>query len=85
MAKGRHPHKAVAAAIQFALSRGWSVQEASGHNWCILYCPLRTREGHKVGVFCTPRDGDNHARHIRRAIIKCHHTSTHSEAGHPHD
>ena len=38
-------------------------------------CFVHTRTGKdvQVGVFSTPRDGDNHAKQIRRAVDRCPH------------
>ena len=71
MARSRHPNKEVEAAVVYAESRGWTVRKM-GH-WGRLFCPHADREGCQVGVFSTPRDGDNHAKQIRRAVDRCPH------------
>jgi hypothetical protein len=43
-----------------------------GH-WGRLFCPHADRDGCQVGVYGTPRDGDAHARQIRRAVDRCPH------------
>lgn len=75
MSRPRHPDKAIEKAVKFAEGLGWNLNKSSGkgHTWGILYCPLSTRDGCKIGVYCTPRDGDNHAKHIRREVNKCQH------------
>jgi hypothetical protein len=67
----RHPNKEVEAAVVYAESRDWSFRKM-GH-WGRLFCPRADRDGCQVGVNSTPRDGDVHARQIRRAVDRCPH------------
>jgi hypothetical protein len=68
-----HPNKHVELAVQYAESLGWRVEMSKGHAWGHLLCPQSTREGCIVGVWSTPRNPENHARHIRRDIDLCPH------------
>lgn len=73
MSRPRHPDKHVEEAIQYAESLGWRVLMSAGHAWGHLYCPLQEREGCRVSIWSTPRDGENHARQIVRKIEACPH------------
>jgi len=73
MSRSRHPDKHIERAIQAAESIGWRVEMSSGHAWGHLLCPERTREGCIVAVWSTPRNPENHARHLLREIDLCPH------------
>jgi len=69
----KHPNDAIERAIRYAEQQGWRVVKSSGkaHAWGRLFCPRATREGCSVGVYSTPKNAENHARHIRRAVDRC--------------
>ncbi len=46
---------------------------SNGHDWGFLLCPERGREGHRIGVYSTPKVPENHARRIRKLVNKCPH------------
>jgi hypothetical protein len=69
----RHPNKHIEESVQYAESRGWRVEISNGHDWGRLFCPERSRDGHIVGVYSTPKNPENHAQRIRRNIDKCNH------------
>lgn len=71
MVRPRHPNKEVEAAVAYAESRGWRFR-SQGH-WGRMYCAHADRDGCQFGVNGTPRDGDAHARQIRRAVDRCPH------------
>lgn len=71
MSRSRHPNKEVEAAVVYAESRGWTFRKM-GH-WGRLFCSRADRDGCQVGVNGTPRDGDTHAKQIRRAVDRCPH------------
>jgi hypothetical protein len=73
MSRPRHPNKHIESAIQYAEAQGWRVQLSNGHAWGRLFCPHSTREGCIISVWSTPRNPENHARHIRREIDLCPH------------
>ena len=73
MSRARHPNKHIEQAIQYAESLSWRVELSLGHAWGRLLCPRSTREGCIVAVWSTPRNPENHARHIRREIDMCPH------------
>jgi hypothetical protein len=77
----RHSSAEVEAAVRYAEELGWRVIMGSGHNWARLFCPKATREGCQVGVYCTPKNAGNHARHIRSGIDRCPHGDTTEEGG----
>ena len=68
MGKGRHPSKEIDAAVQAA---GWTVEMSNGHAWGHLLCPTHSREGCIIPVWSTPKNPENHARGLRRAIARC--------------
>ncbi len=71
MARPRHPSKEIEAAVELAEARGWTVHLSSGHAWGHLYRPLGSRDGCRVSVWSTPRNAQNHAKGIRRAVERC--------------
>jgi hypothetical protein len=73
MSRPRHPNKHVEKAVQYAEAVGWHVHISNGHAWGKLFCPRSTREGCIVSVWSTPRNPENHARHLRREIDLCPH------------
>ena len=75
MSRSRHPDKHIEAAIVYAESLGWRVEKSSAraHSWGKLLCPLTTRDGCRVLVWSTPRDCENHARHITQKVDQCEH------------
>jgi|BogFormECP12_OM1_1039635.scaffolds.fasta_scaffold10542_1 hypothetical protein len=76
MSRSRHPNKHIELAIQYAESLGWRVELSRGHAWGHLLCPRSTREGCIVSVWSTPKNPENHARHIRRDVDMCPHGPT---------
>ena len=71
MSRAKHPNKEVENAVSYAESQGWT-WKPQGH-WGRLYCSHADRDGCQVGVNGTPRDGDVHAKQLRRAIDRCPH------------
>lgn len=71
MERRKHSSKEVAAAIAYALDRGWTFREM-GH-FGRLFCPHADRDGCQVGVNGTPKNAEDHAKQIRRAIDRCPH------------
>jgi hypothetical protein len=67
----RHPNKEIEAAISFAEASGWRWRKM-GH-WGRLFRAFAGREGCQFGVNGTPRNPENHARQIRRAVNRCRH------------
>lgn len=72
----KHPKKEIAAAIEYALSKGWRVTEGGSHAWGKMYCPFNDKDC-RCGEFCissiwsTPKSATNHANHIRRVVDNC--------------
>jgi hypothetical protein len=73
MARPRHPNKHIEKAVQYAEAMGWRVELSQGHAWGRLFCPHATPEGCIISVWSTPRNPENHARHIRREVDQCPH------------
>jgi hypothetical protein len=73
MPRPRHPSKEIEAAVQFAESAGWTVEISNGHAWGHLLCPQHSRDGCMVSIWSTPRNRQNHANGIRRAVARCSH------------
>lgn len=71
MTRPRHSKKEVEEAIQYAEAKGWRLREM-GH-FGRLFCAKADRDGCQVGVNGTPRDNDNHAKQIKRAVDRCPH------------
>jgi hypothetical protein len=75
MSRPRHPKKEVEGAVQYAEEKSWKVDKRGGHThvWGILNCPERSQDGHRVSVYSTPRNPQNHARHIKKSVDRCEH------------
>lgn len=73
MARPRHPHKEIEAAVSYAESQDWSWIKVKGHAWGKLQCAYNDREGCTLFVWSTPRVPENHARQLRRDINRCPH------------
>jgi hypothetical protein len=71
--RSRHPNKEIEAAVRYAEGRGWTWRKGTSHAWGVLHCPRSTREGCKLSVWSTPKNPQNHANRIRRAIDRCPH------------
>lgn len=68
----KHPNKHIRAAIEYALQHGWQMVPAgkSAHAFCRLRC-IRGHTEHQISVWSTPRQPENHAKHILRKIKEC--------------
>lgn len=70
-----HPNKHIQTAIEYALSNGWVwVQPGdSAHCFCKLRCGNTKNEhrDHKMSVWSTPKNAENHARQIMRKVNHC--------------
>ncbi len=71
----KHPNKHIRAAIKYAESKGWVFVKAGSHAHIFgtLLCPNRAPEGHRVSIFSTPKNPENHAKWIRRHVDRCDH------------
>ena len=49
--------------------KGWTWRK-QGH-WGRLYCPHADRDGCQVGVWSTPKNPEDHAKQVVRAIERC--------------
>jgi len=71
-----HPKKEIAAAIEYARSKGWRVVKGGSHAWGQMYCPYNDKEC-RCGEFCrtsiwsTPKSPGNHAKQLRRVVDNC--------------
>ena len=55
-------------------SPGWRVEPtSSGHRWGVMRCPEESRDGCQVSIWSTPRNPENHAKQLRRAVERCPH------------
>ena len=71
----KHKNKAVRAAIEYAISKGWRLEKVTrkGHAWGKLYCPLASRDGCRFTVYGTPAIPEAPARDLRRTVDRCQH------------
>ncbi|MDH2347257.1 hypothetical protein [Bradyrhizobium sp. SSUT77] len=67
----RHPHKEIEAVVAHAEEIGWRWRKM-GH-WGRLFCAHAGRDGCQVGVNGTPKNPEDHARQVMRAITRCPH------------
>jgi len=70
-----HPNKHIRPAVEYALSHSWTLRKSGprAHIWGRLYCPRQDRDGCSKAVYSTPKDGEDHAKDIRRAVDRCTH------------
>ncbi len=73
MSRPRHPKPPLEKAVRYAEQLGWRVEMSKGHAWGHLLCPKSSREGCIISVWSTPKNAENHARHIRKQIDNCDH------------
>ncbi|RUO20168.1 hypothetical protein CWE06_05960 [Aliidiomarina haloalkalitolerans] len=80
MASKKHPVKEIDAAVRFAERCGWRLISAGHSAHCLgrLLCPYgsvnalcRCGDFCMISVWSTPRNGQNHANSLRRAVEKC--------------
>lgn len=72
-----HPSKEIEAAVVQAEALGWRFVKGRSHCWGRLLCPKNDRDGCQLSVWSTPKNPENHARAILRAVKRCEHA--HSE------
>ena len=80
MSRPRHPKAEIEKAVKYAEQLGWSVKISNGHAWGRLLCPFSSRDGCILSVWSTPKNADNHARHIRKVVDACPHTNREASA-----
>ena len=70
-----HPNKHIRAAIGYAVKNGWMLKKANAraHIWGRLYCTQRSRDGCSKAIYSTPRNPEDHAKDILRAVERCPH------------
>ena len=73
MVRPLHPNKEIDAVLDYAVSKGWAIVKAGphAHAWGRMLCPNHTREGCQVSIWSTPRNPQNHAKGLRRAVDRC--------------
>jgi hypothetical protein len=74
----KHSNKEIRKVIKDAVSKGWIIKESSGqaHIWGSLYCPNNdpnccSGTNCILNVHSTPKNPQNHAKQLERAIKKC--------------
>jgi len=67
-----HPNKHIREALNDAEARGWVIRKAGprAHAWGVIYCSFGHRECW-MSIYSTPKNPENHARHIKRTINRC--------------
>jgi hypothetical protein len=73
VSRPRHPNKEIEAAVTYAEFLNWRFRKAHGHAWGRLLCPQNDRDGCQLSVWSTPKNPQNHANAIRRAVGRCPH------------
>lgn len=71
----KHPNKAIRAAIKYAQSKGWIIEEGGSHCWGKMYYPISESDGKrsenkKVPILCTPKNPENHAKRLKNIVDK---------------
>ena len=74
--KSKHPNKEIRAAIKYAESKGWRVEESKGHPWGRIICPNNDKDC-RCGVFCimsiwsTPKSPHRFSKGIIQKVDAC--------------
>ncbi len=77
VARGRHPKKEVAQALEYAEEHGWDIEMTSGgHRWGVARCG----QGCSLSIWSTPKNAGNHAKDIWRAVDRCPHRQHEEES-----
>ena len=68
----KHPNKDIRAALDVAVSNGWTVKKSGprAHAWGTIKCGF----GHRacwMAIYSTPRNPRNHAKQIERKVAAC--------------
>lgn len=77
MGRSSHPKKEIEEAIEYAEGHGWRVEKrGNGHSWGQMFCPYNDTECRcgdfcRVGIWCTPENPGNHAKHLKRVVNNC--------------
>ena len=67
----RHTDKDIEEALGAAEAFGWIVEVRHNHHvWGRMFCPHK-HPTCQVSIWSTPRDGHNHAEHLRQALKRC--------------
>lgn len=89
MARNKHSKKEVEAALSYAESKGWRVEDGGGgHAWGRMYCPYKDVETPcrggtycKTSIWSTPKDAGTHAFQLRRVVDNCTVDNTNNQGG----
>ena len=75
MSRPKHPKKEIEEAVKYAESQGWTFKAPgkSAHVWGTMLCPEKSREGHRFGVYSTPKVPAHHAKRLKGAVDECAH------------
>ena len=76
MSRPSHPDKHIESAVAYAELNGWTVKMSNGHAWARLFCAFADRDGCMLSVWSTPRNAQNHAKGLIRAVDRCPHYRT---------
>lgn len=71
MARPRHPNAAIEAAVRYAEDHGWTFRKGGGHAFLVGKCPAKSRDGHAMSVWSTPKSPENHVKQVRRKVDAC--------------
>lgn len=69
----RHPNKHIQAAIEYAVSKGWTVQKSPGHAFCRIFCEFGGRGGCIKSIWSTPTDPQRFAQQVIHFVDQCPH------------
>lgn len=78
VSRDRHPNKEIEEAIQYAIGKGWKVEQNRGHGGRIK-CPYDHRDGCMISFASTPRCSKNEKRRLLRYIDRCSHVGIKNE------
>lgn len=74
--KKKHTSKEIRAAIDYAKSKGWRVEDCKGHAWGKILCPNNDKDC-RCGEFCsmsiwsTPKRPESFANGIKQKVDGC--------------
>lgn len=69
----KHKDKHIQAAIDYAISQGWTFVKGgkSAHCYAQIRCGNSEHGTHTMSIWSTPKSCENHAKQIRRKVNQC--------------
>ena len=75
MARPKRPNPHIESALYVMEDAGWRVSKSGprAHAWGVALCAFEARGGCRASIASTPRNPQNHAKHLQRKVATCPH------------